>query len=199
MGKRKTRTADGPVRHLSQPEMRQPLAAAQRRGTRDAPLIGLAYRLGLRASESADLQLGNADLSGDGEIVVRGAKRGVTRRYSFPHDLLRLGRRWIKERGDAPRHFFTSRQGDRLTRQRIWQIVRACADDAKLPRWVTPHVLRHSIGTHLVDSGATLEDVKDLLRHRRIRSSEIYGVTSLPRRGRYLERMEQSSDIVKVP
>jgi site-specific recombinase XerD len=76
-------------------------------------------------------------------------------------------------------------------------LVKAAAADAGLED-VKFHTLRHSIGVHAIDGGMTTEDVKDLLRHRSIRSTEIYAVTSPERRDGYLRRLEESDAIVKV-
>jgi integrase/recombinase XerD len=188
---------DEPALYLDQSELRRLLDAAKERGTRDHLLVALSYRLGLRASEAIGLQLEDVGLS-KGEIAVRGLKGGTARRYAFPRDLLPLARRWVKVRGDHPGAFFSSRQAPQLTRQRAWQIVKACAAAAGLPSWVRFHTLRHSVGTHMVDARMPLETVADVLRHRSIRSSSRYAVTSLRRRDDYQREMERSPSIVKV-
>ncbi len=188
---------DEPVLYLDQGEMRRLLEAAKKRGVRDALLLAMSYRLGLRVSEAIGLELGDVDLR-RGEIAVRGLKGGTARRYAFPRDLLPLARRWVKVRGDDPGPFFSGRQGPQLTRQRAWQILKACAADAALPAWVRFHTLRHSIGTHLVDARMPLETVADVLRHRSIRSTSRYAVTSLRRRGDYQREIERSPEVVKL-
>jgi site-specific recombinase XerD len=192
--------AEAPVRYLKADELNRLLAAAKRRGLRDHLLLALSYRLGLRVGEATGLKFGDvvAKDSRHGEVLVRGLKRGLVRSYSIPRDLLPLVRRWMKERGHGPGAFFTGRQGESLTRQRCWQIVKACAKDAGLPADVRFHTLRHSIGVHAINGGMTTEDVKDLLRHRSIRSTEIYAVTSPERRRGYLRRLDESGDVVKV-
>jgi integrase/recombinase XerD len=187
---------DAPVRYLRRDELGRLLAAAKTRGVRDQLLLALSYRLGLRVGEAIGLQVEDVDVR-SGEVTVRGLKRGLVRSYSLPRDLAPLVRRWLKERGSDAGAFFTGRQGDRLTRQRAWQIVKAAAADAGL-EGVKFHTLRHSIGVHAIDGGMTTEDVKDLLRHRSIRSTEIYAVTSQERRDGYLRRLEESAAIVKV-
>ncbi len=189
--------SDEPALYLDQEQMRRLLEAAKRRGVRDHLLVALSYRLGLRASEAIGLELEDMDLR-RGEIAVRGLKGGHARRYAFPRDLLPLARRWVKERGDQAGPFFSSRQGASLTRQRCWQIVKDCARAAGLPAWVRFHTLRHSIGTHLVDARLPLETVADLLRHRSVRSTSRYAVTSLRRRGDYQRRIERAPEVVKV-
>jgi integrase/recombinase XerD len=192
---------DEPVAYLDQDAMRRLLAAAKRRSVRDHLLLALSYRLGLRVSEAIGLQAGDLDLR-RGEVAVRGLKGGTARRYAFPPDLLPLARRWARLRGDHAGSFFTSRQGDSLTRQRCWQIVRACAEAAGVTtqtgKSVRFHTLRHSIGTHLVDARMPLETVADVLRHRSIRSTSRYAVTSLRRRADYLREIERAPEIVKV-
>jgi integrase len=188
---------DEPALYLDQAELKRLFEAAKKRGIRDHLLLALAYRLGLRASEAIGLQLEDLDLP-KGEIAVRGLKGGTARRYAFPRDLLPLARRWAKVRGDHAGPFFASRQGPGLSRQRCWQIVKKCAAAAGLPTWVRFHTLRHSIGTHLVDARMPLETVADVLRHRSIRSTSRYAVTSLRRREDYQREIERSEFVVKV-
>jgi integrase/recombinase XerD len=188
---------DEPVLYLDQGELKRLLDVAKKRGIRDHLLLALSYRLGLRASEAIGLQLEDVDLS-RGVIAVRGLKGGHVRRYAFPRDLLPLARRWVKARGDHAGPFFASRQGPGLSRQRAWQVVKECASAAGLPSWVRFHTLRHSIGTHLLDARMPLETVADVLRHRSVRSSSRYAVTSLRRREDYQREMQSSPAIVKV-
>ncbi|MEK7316921.1 MAG: tyrosine-type recombinase/integrase [Candidatus Eisenbacteria bacterium] len=194
----KTRAvSDAPVLHMRRDELARLLQAARRRGVRDHLLLALSYRLGLRASEAIGLQAGDVDVL-HGEVAVAGLKGGTIRRYALPRDLAPLARRWLKFRGNEPGAFFTGRQGASLTRQRLWQVVKACAAAAGLPTWVRFHTLRHSIGVHMVDAKMPLESVKDLLRHRSIRSTEVYAATSLERRVGYLREMDLNAAIVKV-
>lgn len=196
--KSKTRAgSDAPVLHLRREELARLLAATQKRGVRDHLLLALSYRLGLRASEAIGLQVKDVDAR-TGEVAVSGLKGGLARRYALPRDLVPLVRRWLKERGPSAGAFFTGRQGDQLSRQRLWQVVKAAAADAGLPSWVRFHTLRHSVGVHMVDARMPLESVKDLLRHRSIRSTEVYAATSLERREGYLREMDRSPEIVKV-
>lgn len=201
MKESKTGLQDEPVEYLDQDGMRRLLAAARKRGVRDHLLLGLSYRLGLRVSEAIGLDLADVDLH-RGIVAVRGLKGGTARRYTFPRDLLPIARRWVKERGDAVGPFFTGRQGEHLTRQRCWQIVKACATDAGVTTTtggaVKFHTLRHSIGTHLLDAKMPLETVADMLRHRSTRTTARYAVTSLRRREDYLREIERSPEVVKV-
>ena len=151
----------------------------------------------MRASEAIGLQAADVDAQA-GEVAVCALKGGLTRRYALPRDLVPLVRRWMKERGPQAGAFFTGRQGDHLSRQRLWQVVKTTAADAGLPSWVRFHSLRHSVGVHMVDARMPLESVKDLLRHRSIRSTEVYAATSLERRDGYLREMERAPEIVKV-
>lgn len=94
--------------------------------------------------------------------------------------------------------FFASWQGTgRLARTRVWQIVKETMAAAG-PVEFNVHSLRHSATVHALDAGLQLADVRDLLRHRRMASTEVYETISTRRRNDYLRRLEESSAIVKV-
>jgi site-specific recombinase XerD len=77
-------------------------------------------------------------------------------------------------------------------------IFKECARAAGLPSDIGMHSLRHSAAVHGLDSGLTTDDLRDLLRHRRVSSTEVYATLSTKRRSNYLKTLEDSDDIVKI-
>jgi site-specific recombinase XerD len=182
------------IRYLTQEQVRALFQAAKKRPVRDQLLIAFLYRYGLRASEVCGLATRDVERH-RGEVRVVGAKGGLERLYTLPRDLRPLLRR--HEPGEE--FFFASRQGTgRLARTRVWQIVKETMAAAGIPVEFNVHSLRHSAAVHALDAGLQLEDVRDLLRHRRMASTEVYGTISVRRRNDYLKRLDASPEIVKV-
>jgi integrase/recombinase XerD len=152
------------------------------RGMRDRTLLELLYASGVRASECLDLRLEDVNLSagylictGKGRkqrLVPLGAEAGDWLRRYLADARPRLGRR--QDSG----HLFLNPRGGRLSRQSLWKIVRAAARAAGVPRRVSPHVLRHSFASHLLEGGADLRSVQAMLGHADIGTTQIY--THLP-------------------
>jgi integrase len=180
------------VRYLDQETVRRFFAAIPREALRDRLLFAFVYRFGLRASEACELQVSALDRD-RWEITVQGKKNGLKRTYSVPRDLQRLLRRW-RPRG---RFLFAGRQGT-LTRGRVWQLFKLYAAAAGLPEGYGPHSLRHSAAVHALDAGLATEDVRDLLRHRRLSTTDVYANLSTRRRNDYLARLESSDAVVKT-
>lgn len=169
-------------RLLSGPQVEQLLAApdpARRLGLRDRALLELLYATGARVSEAGDLTC--ADLIEDhGAVRCRG-KRGKQRivplggpaRSALARYLAQERPLLAARRTPAPTWLFLSRSGARLGRDRILRIVAGHAAALGLPR-ISPHVLRHSFATHLLEGGADLRAVQELLGHADIGTTEIY-------------------------
>jgi len=190
------KTADRRIKWMTQEQIISLFKASASRPVRDQLILALMYRFGLRTIEVISLPGHAIDLERK-EITVTGAKRGLTRTYSLPPDLIPLMRKWERERDRSATTYFTGREGP-LHRIRVWQIFKEAAKVAGLPKGFGPHSLRHSIIVHLLDAGLQLEDCKDLARHRRISSTEVYATISTTRRNNYLKRMDDSKAIVKL-
>ena len=78
----------------------------------------------------------------------------------------------LKEEGDPA--LFINVNGQRLTRQGFWKIIKQYAAQAKIKKDITPHTLRHSFAAHLLENGAQLSDIKEMLGHSNISSTQIY-------------------------
>lgn len=191
--KRQTRRADlKGIKYLTQEQLRRFFSAIPKEAVRDRLLFGLSYRFGLRPSEAISLPAGALDRHAR-QITVQGLKGGLTRTYSIPRDLWPLLRGW-KPTGPTLLH---GRQGP-LSRARVWSLFKQYAKSAGLPAGYGPHSLRHSAAVHLLDAGLTTEDARDLLRHRKLSTTEVYATMSTKRRGDYLRRLEESSAVVKL-
>lgn len=145
---------------------------------RDTALIELLYGCGLRVSEAAGLRAAQINLdAGFLTVLGKGNKERVV-------PLGRAARAalvayWEQERPQVlgPRtsvYVFNGRAGRPLTRQRIWQIVRQIARARGITEKVSPHTLRHSFATHLVEGGADLRVVQTLLGHADIATTQVY-------------------------
>ena len=152
------------------------------RGLRDRALLEVLYATGMRASECLGLRLEDANLTA-GYVVCMGKGR--------KQRLVPLGAEaivWIRAYLDRarPQHtrghdggrLFVNPRGRPLSRQSLWTIVRAAAARAGVTRRVSPHVLRHSFASHLLEGGADLRSVQAMLGHADIATTQIY--THLP-------------------
>ncbi|MCG9896269.1 MAG: tyrosine recombinase XerC [Fimbriimonadaceae bacterium] len=157
-----------------QPAGRSPL--------RDRALIELAYGAGLRAAELAGVDLGDLDLR---ESTVRVFGKGAKERIALFGEPCRAAlAAYLTEERTAPAEqtaVFTNRQGGRLTTRSIQNIAKKWALQAGLMPDVSPHTLRHSFATHLLDGGADLKTVQQLLGHQSLVATQIYTHVSVER------------------
>ena len=182
------RVPQGVPKALSEEEVDRLLSAVvgeDAAARRDRAILELLYGTGMRVSELVGLSL--ADLAGLPEGLVRvwgkGAKERVVpvgrlAREALGEWLAPSGRgslvpdRWAR-RGDAEAVFLNAR-GGRLSRQGAWGIVRHYGDKVGLGDRLTPHVLRHSCATHMLDHGADIRVVQELLGHASIATTQVY-------------------------
>jgi integrase/recombinase XerD len=191
-----TATVDSPPvekripRPLSPGEMSRLLAVRAQssapRDLRDRALLELMYATGMRASEVIQLEVTALDLE-DGTVrcLGKGGKERILPLYARAVEVLRQyldgGRDELIRRTDE-QALFVNHRGGPLTRQGLWLIVKEHAAAAGIEREVTPHMLRHSFATHLLDGGAGLREVQHLLGHANISSTQIYTKVSSRRR-----------------
>ncbi|MDQ1373057.1 MAG: integrase/recombinase XerD [Actinomycetota bacterium] len=158
---------------------------------RDRAILELLYGAGLRISELVGLSLADLDLDAG---VLRALGKGSKERVVPVGRLARVamvawldhgGRdamapaRWAR-RGDADAVFLNQR-GGRLSRQGAWGVVRRYGDRVGLGERLTPHVLRHSCATHMLDHGADIRVVQELLGHASIATTQVYTRVSTER------------------
>lgn len=145
------------------------------KGIRNAAMLELFYSCGLRISELASLPLKDVSHE-DASIRVCGKGTKVRLVPLGAHAMERL-QRWLdvrarwKIRDDT---LFLSTRGRRMSRTSVWQVVKEAASAANLRQNVTPHMLRHSFATHLLDNGADLRAVQEMLGHEDIATTQIY-------------------------
>jgi integrase/recombinase XerD len=158
---------------------------------RDRALLEVLYGSGLRISELVGLGLSDADPA-SGMLLVRG-KGGKERVVPLGRLALEALDAWLgpggrpameperwARRGDAEALFLNQR-GGRLSRQGAWSIVRRHGAAVGLQDRLTPHVLRHSCATHMLDHGADIRTVQELLGHASISTTQIYTLVSTDR------------------
>jgi integrase/recombinase XerD len=152
-------------------------------GIRDRALLELLYASGLRISEAVGLDL--VDISLESGLVRVVGKGDRERQVPVGEVAVSWLRRYIAEvrpgwlsgsQGDAHRGgpVFLSVRGDRLDRRRGWEILVAAARSAGLRDGISPHTLRHSFATHLLEGGADLRIVQELLGHASISTTQLY-------------------------
>jgi integrase/recombinase XerD len=146
---------------------------------RDTALLELLYATGMRVSEVAHLTLDDLDLeSGTVRCVGKGTKERVMPLYPRAvealRDYLQNGRAALLGDRRQERTLFLNPRGEQLTRQGLWLIIKGYARELGLEDRVTPHTLRHSFATHMLDGGAGLREVQRLLGHANISTTQIY-------------------------
>jgi len=147
-----------------------------RLGFRDRTMLELLYACGLRVSELVSMAAGDFDHQ-TGLLRVMG--KGSKERYVPLHDgatniLMDYLGHWRPLFGPKCDTVFLNRSGLGLSRQGVWKMIRRHALDAGITRKVSPHTLRHSFATHLLEGGADLRTVQILLGHSDIMATEIY-------------------------
>ena len=157
---------------LAQPNASKPL------GARDKAMLELLYASGLRVSELVTLRTAQVNFQGD-YLTVRG-KGGKSRAVPFGRWARETLREYLNNvrrlllKGKSSVYLFTNRSGKPLSRQGFWKIIRSYALGAGIEKRVTPHTLRHSFATHLLEGGADLRAVQAMLGHADISTTQIY-------------------------
>ena len=140
-------------------------------GLRDTAILELLYASGLRVSELTGLDLDDVDR---GARTVRVLGKGRKERVvPFGSKAAHALDAWLEGRGDETGPLFLGRRG-RLTSRAVYTVVRASARRAGITRKVSPHTLRHSFATHLLDGGADLRAIQELLGHSRLSTTQRY-------------------------
>jgi integrase/recombinase XerC len=139
---------------------------------RDRAILELLYATGLRVSELSGLDLDDVD-RGEGTVRVLGKGR-KERAVPFGGKAAAALDAYLDLRGTARGALFTGRRGGRLGVRSLFDVVRRRARAAGLTRRVSPHTLRHSFATHLLDAGADLRAIQELLGHSRLSTTQRY-------------------------
>lgn len=149
---------------------------SERLGFRDRTMLELLYAGGLRVSELVSLSLADIDhQAGLLRVLGKGSKERYVPLHEFAQtsliDYVRQWRPLFSPKNDT---VFVNRSGMGLSRQGVWKLIRRYALKAGINRPISPHTLRHSFATHLLEGGADLRTVQILLGHSDIMATEIY-------------------------
>jgi len=159
-------------RLLEQPDTSLPL------GVRDRAILELLYSCGLRVSELCALRL--ADLLRSEELLRVRGKGSKERLVPIGKPALQWLERYLQEvrpllaRPQSRDIIFLNARGGQLSRMSVWKLVRHAAERAGIERRIHPHTLRHSFATHLLEGGADLRAVQEMLGHASITTTQIY-------------------------
>lgn len=147
------------------------------KGTRDKAMLEFAYATGMRVTEIISLNIEDVNLE-EGYVLCRfGSKQ---RNIPLGSLSLKALKEYIEEsrpyliRDESANALFVNINGKRLTRQGFWKIVKYYKEQAHITKDITPHVLRHSFATHLLQNGADLKAIQTMLGHSDISSTQVY-------------------------
>ncbi len=156
------------------------------RALRDRALLELLYGCGARISEAVGLDVDELALD-TGTVLLRGKGRkervvpvGSFAREAVSAYLVR-GRPHLVSAGAGSPAVFLNARGGRLSRQSAWTVLRAAAERAGVHREISPHTLRHSFATHLLDGGADVRVVQELLGHASVTTTQVYTLVTVDR------------------
>ncbi|HEV2089194.1 MAG TPA: site-specific tyrosine recombinase XerD [Cryptosporangiaceae bacterium] len=153
---------------------------------RDRALLEVLYGTGARISEAVGLAVDDLDRAADTVTVAgKGGKSRIVPVGSYARraveDYLVRARPALAAAGRGSPALFLNARGGRLTRQGAWTILRAAAERAGLAGAVSPHALRHSFATHLLDGGADIRVVQELLGHASVSTTQVYTLVTVDR------------------
>ncbi|CAM3184634.1 Tyrosine recombinase XerD [Arthrobacter ulcerisalmonis] len=153
-------------------------------GLRDRALLEFLYSTGARISEAMDLDVDDISLASDddGPAIVRlfgkGSKERLVPLGSYGARALDAylvrGRPLLAAKGKGTPALFLNARGGRISRQSAWTIIKTAAEKANITRAVSPHTLRHSFATHLLEGGADVRVVQELLGHASVTTTQVY-------------------------
>lgn len=159
------------VRLLSQPD------CSNYKGCRDKAMLELLYATGIKVSELIDLKLSDVNTQiGILHLHTDSSQRIVP---IYPEAVKAISNyitnvRTVIVPDKGEEMLFTNMNGQPLTRQGFWKIVKQYAAQAKIEKDITPHTLRHSFAAHLLENGAQLHDIKEMLGHSDISTTQVY-------------------------
>ena len=147
------------------------------KGTRDKAMLEFAYATGMRVTEIISLNIDDVNLD-EGYVVCK--TRNKSRNIPLGSMSLRALKEYIEDareyliKNEDEEALFVNVNGTRLTRQGFWKIVKYYKEQAHITKDITPHVLRHSFATHLLQNGADLKAIQTMLGHSDISSTQVY-------------------------
>ncbi len=147
------------------------------KGTRDKAMLEFAYATGMRVTEIISLNIEDVNLN-DGIVICKNGSR--TRNIPLGKMSLSALKEYIEQarpyliKSETEEALFVNVNGTRLTRQGFWKIVKFYKEQAHINKEITPHILRHSFATHLLQNGADLKAIQIMLGHSDISSTQVY-------------------------
>lgn len=147
------------------------------KGYRDKAMLELLYATGIRVTELIDLDIGNVNLAAG---VIRCESRGKERFIPLYSTAVKALSEYIKnirpQLVEDPNEtaLFVNMSGERMSRQGFWKLIKHYQDLAGIKKEITPQILRHSFATHLLENGADLRSIQEMLGHADISSTQIY-------------------------
>ena len=147
------------------------------KGTRDKAMLEFAYATGMRVTEIISLDIDDVNLS-EGFVTCNSGKKQRT--IPIGTMSLKALKEYIEEarpviiKDESNKALFVNVNGKRLTRQGFWKIIKYYKEQAHIAKDITPHVLRHSFATHLLQNGADLKSIQTMLGHSDISSTQVY-------------------------
>jgi integrase/recombinase XerD len=159
--------------------LEQPAKLSTSEAKRDRAMLELLYASGMRISELVALNMGDVNMEGDYFVRCfgKGRKERIIPLYE---QVVKTIKEYIDEerakllRSKKDNALFLNARGDRLTRQGFWQKLKEYAKMAGLDEKISPHTLRHSFATHMLNGGADLRSVQELLGHANISTTQVY-------------------------
>jgi integrase/recombinase XerD len=161
-------------------------AGTSPRAMRDRALLEVLYGTGARISEAVGLDVDDV-LGEEGVVRLRGkgGKERIVPLGSYAAEALSAwlvrGRPTFAGKGRGTPALFLNTRGGRLSRQSAWTVLRACAERAHLGGHLSPHTLRHSFATHLLEGGADVRVVQELLGHASVTTTQVYTLVTVQR------------------
>ena len=153
------------------------------KGTRDKAMLEFAYATGMKVTEIIDLNIDDVNFDENTVLCSNGKKARIIPLGTLAEKALKEyveDARSIMVKDETNKALFVNVNGDRLTRQGFWKIVKYYKEQAHIEKDITPHVLRHSFATHLLQNGADLKSIQAMLGHSDISSTQIYAQFQTP-------------------
>ena len=147
------------------------------KGVRDKAMLEFAYASGMRVTEIINLNINDVDFN-EGIVICKNGSK--TRMIPLGKMCLDALKEYIEEarnilvKTDKEMALFVNLNGKRLTRQGFWKIIKFYQEQANITKDITPHTLRHSFATHLLQNGADLKSIQMMLGHSDISSTQVY-------------------------